>query len=32
MNAGTVLTQGSPADVLANEQVREVYLGREFRM
>ena len=32
MNAGTVLTQGSPAEVLANEQVREVYLGREFRM
>ena len=32
MNAGSVLTQGSPADVLANEQVREVYLGREFRM
>lgn len=32
MNAGTVLTQGAPADVLANEQVRDVYLGREFRM
>ncbi len=32
MNAGSVLTQGSPAEVLANEQVREVYLGREFRM
>ncbi len=32
MNAGSVLTQGTPADVLANEQVREVYLGREFRM
>ena len=32
MNGGSVLTHGSPADVLANEQVREVYLGREFRM
>ncbi|MGB2788118.1 MAG: LPS export ABC transporter ATP-binding protein [Dokdonella sp.] len=32
MNAGGVLTQGTPAEVLANEQVREVYLGREFRM
>ena len=32
MNEGTVLTQGSPAEVLANEQVREVYLGKEFRM
>ena len=32
MNGGSVLTHGAPADVLANEQVREVYLGREFRM
>ncbi|TXI72012.1 MAG: LPS export ABC transporter ATP-binding protein [Dokdonella sp.] len=32
INAGGVLTQGTPAEVLANEQVREVYLGREFRM
>jgi len=32
MNAGSVLAEGVPADVLANEQVREVYLGREFRM
>jgi lipopolysaccharide export system ATP-binding protein len=32
MNAGTVLTQGAPADVLANDEVRDVYLGREFRM
>jgi len=27
-----VLAQGSPADILTNDQVREVYLGREFRM
>ncbi|MBX3696599.1 MAG: LPS export ABC transporter ATP-binding protein [Dokdonella sp.] len=32
MNEGSVLTQGAPADVLANEDVRNVYLGREFRM
>jgi len=32
MNAGSVLTKGTPAEVLANEQVREVYLGPEFRM
>ncbi len=32
MNEGSVLTQGSPAEVLANEKVREVYLGSEFRM
>jgi len=32
LNAGTVLTQGSPAEILANEQVREVYLGKEFVM
>ena len=32
MSDGTVLAQGAPAEILANEQVREVYLGREFRM
>ena len=32
MNEGAVLAQGAPAEILANEQVREVYLGREFRM
>ncbi|MEO8803709.1 MAG: LPS export ABC transporter ATP-binding protein [Rudaea sp.] len=32
MSDGAVLAQGTPADVLANDQVREVYLGREFRM
>jgi len=32
MNDGAVLAQGSPADILTNDQVREVYLGREFRM
>lgn len=32
MSEGAVLAQGDPAAILANEQVREVYLGREFRM
>lgn len=32
MNDGAVLAQGAPADILTNDQVREVYLGREFRM
>jgi lipopolysaccharide export system ATP-binding protein len=32
MSEGGVLAQGTPAEILANEQVREVYLGREFRM
>jgi len=27
-----VLAKGSPQDVLANDKVREVYLGAEFRM
>ena len=32
MSDGAVLAKGPPATVLANEQVREVYLGKEFRM
>jgi lipopolysaccharide export system ATP-binding protein len=32
MNEGAVLAKGSPQDVLANDKVREVYLGAEFRM
>ena len=32
MSEGAVLAKGDPAAILANEQVREVYLGREFRM
>ena len=32
MNDGAVLAQGTPAEILANDAVREVYLGREFRM
>lgn len=29
---GQVMTHGEPADVLANEDVRNVYLGRDFRL
>lgn len=29
---GQVLAEGTPDMILANEQVREVYLGREFRL
>lgn len=32
ISEGRVLTQGHPADVMANEQVRKVYLGTEFRL
>ncbi|MGA8278074.1 MAG: LPS export ABC transporter ATP-binding protein [Rhodanobacteraceae bacterium] len=32
MNEGAILAHGPPAEVLANQQVRDVYLGREFRM
>ena len=29
--AGAVLTEGSPQDIRADERVRAVYLGQEFR-
>ena len=32
LNEGRVLASGSPMDILANEQVREVYLGKDFRL
>ncbi|HRQ65888.1 MAG TPA: LPS export ABC transporter ATP-binding protein [Xanthomonadaceae bacterium] len=32
LNDGQVLARGTPEELLANEQVREVYLGREFRL
>ncbi len=32
LNEGKVLARGSPAESLAHKQVREVYLGHEFRM
>jgi lipopolysaccharide export system ATP-binding protein len=32
LNDGVVLSRGTPAHILADEKVREVYLGREFRL
>jgi lipopolysaccharide export system ATP-binding protein len=32
LNEGEVLSRGTPAHILADERVREVYLGREFRL
>ncbi|MDR1310940.1 MAG: LPS export ABC transporter ATP-binding protein [Burkholderiaceae bacterium] len=31
INQGSVLAQGSPAEIVANESVRKVYLGENFR-
>jgi lipopolysaccharide export system ATP-binding protein len=32
LNEGQVLAEGNAQTILANEQVREVYLGSEFRL
>lgn len=32
INQGSVLASGSPQDIIANESVRRVYLGENFRM
>ncbi|MGN6092628.1 MAG: LPS export ABC transporter ATP-binding protein, partial [Luteibacter jiangsuensis] len=32
LNDGEVLSRGTPQHILADEKVREVYLGREFRI
>jgi lipopolysaccharide export system ATP-binding protein len=32
VNQGTVIASGSAEEVLANPQVREVYLGESFRL
>jgi lipopolysaccharide export system ATP-binding protein len=32
LNDGTMIAQGTPAEILANQQVREVYLGEGFRL
>ncbi|MDR2877750.1 MAG: LPS export ABC transporter ATP-binding protein, partial [Chromatiales bacterium] len=32
LSGGTLLAQGPPMELLANEQVREVYLGADFRL
>jgi lipopolysaccharide export system ATP-binding protein len=31
MNNGEVIAQGTAAEILANQQVKEVYLGESFR-
>jgi lipopolysaccharide export system ATP-binding protein len=32
VNDGTVFASGNPAEIVANEAVREVYLGKDFRL
>jgi lipopolysaccharide export system ATP-binding protein len=32
LNEGKVLARGTPAEILAHKEVREVYLGHEFKM
>ncbi|PCI06979.1 MAG: LPS export ABC transporter ATP-binding protein [Gammaproteobacteria bacterium] len=32
LSAGEIIAQGHPDEILSNEQVREVYLGRDFRL
>ena len=32
LNEGTVLAAGKPSELLENEEVRKVYLGKEFRL
>lgn len=32
LNEGWVIAEGTPADVLANQQVRQVYLGESFQL
>ena len=32
VNEGSVLASGTPLEILENQQVREVYLGKQFRM
>jgi lipopolysaccharide export system ATP-binding protein len=32
LSGGKIIAQGKPEDILSNEEVREVYLGRDFRL
>jgi lipopolysaccharide export system ATP-binding protein len=32
LNDGKIIAQGNPEEILSNEEVREVYLGRDFRL
>ena len=32
VNEGTVFASGSPSEIISNEAVREVYLGKHFKL
>lgn len=32
LSSGKIIARGQPEDILSNEEVREVYLGRDFRL
>ena len=32
LNSGKIIAQGEPEEILSNEEVQEVYLGRDFRL
>lgn len=32
LNGGKIIAQGDPEEILSNEEVQEVYLGRDFRL
>ena len=32
LSSGKIIAQGQPDEILSNEEVREVYLGRDFRL
>ena len=32
LNDGQVLAQGRPEDIIANDEVRQVYLGKDFSL
>jgi lipopolysaccharide export system ATP-binding protein len=32
IHSGRVLTEGTPAEIVANEDVRRLYLGEDFRL
>ncbi|VAW50829.1 Lipopolysaccharide ABC transporter, ATP-binding protein LptB [hydrothermal vent metagenome] len=32
LNGGKIIAKGKPEEILSNEEVREVYLGRDFRL
>ena len=32
LSSGKIIAQGIPDEILSNEEVREVYLGRDFRL